>query len=78
MPSELARRIAERMVNDRRRDTASIIDDELAAVRKALEKLRAQVACSNPTHRKLRHPMCGNCQALGRIENALADLEVKP
>lgn len=81
MPSQIATRAAERcrkrVVLGGSETFEEIIDADLAPVREALEKLNKQLRCSKPDHRKLRHPMCGDCQALGTLENALAALEVK-
>lgn len=84
MPSNLATRAAEQICDlfpcapgVPVTQIAARIDAELAPVREALENLRKRIRCSDPDHQKLRHPLCGDCQTIGDIKNALANLEVK-
>lgn len=75
MPSELARRIAERIENDTL-PTAAIIDDELAEVRKALEDyghhyLSCPQSKLKPWMDKRRDCTCG-------LDDALASMKVQP
>jgi hypothetical protein len=39
----------------------------------ALRILQGRVVCGQPEHRVLRYPLCGDCQALALIEQALQD-----